>query len=375
MKKIRTIAILLFSIIMISGCSCTSSMCNKEDLANIKNSITEKYSKDEAYKQELRDKAISQDIVNEEEIQKYIDQNIQKKIENEYNNHPKACLTTEELKDPDSGATITGKTWKSAFKEGLLEGLIVYPISWLLITFSSLFGGSGGGKILSIIVTTIIIKCLMLIFTLKSQIQNQKLQSIQAEIAEISNQFRDKILSDSERTRLSMKMMEIYNKNGINPLASLIPTLVSFPIFISVWAAVSQTLVIRTGTFLGIELGASVSNQVFSFNIGAIILFLLMSGLQILSMKLPTIIRKRQLSSKNNSREIKKDVNNQATMMLNVMMAMILLTGFMLPAALAVYWSVGAVFSIIQTIVFQNPKVKEKLYSLGNRKKKAKVVQ
>jgi hypothetical protein len=70
------------------------------------------------------------------------------------------------------------------------------------------------------------------------------------------------------------------------------------PIFLSVWSAVSQTMIIRQGSFLGIELGANVSTQVFSLNIGAIILFILMSGLQIFSMKLPNIIRKRHESYK-----------------------------------------------------------------------------
>ena len=59
----------------------------------------------------------------------------------------------------------------------------------------------------------------------------------------------------------------------------------------------------------------------------------------------------------------------------NIMLGMILISGFLLPSALAVYWTVGALFSIVQTIVFQHPKVKEKLNNLVNRKKKAKVVK
>ena len=130
---------------------------------------------------------------------------------------------------------------------------------------------------------------------------------------------------------------------------------------------------VRTGEFLGIELGVSVSTQVFSFDIGAILLFLIMSGLQILSMKLPTIIRKRQI--KNDYKLNKQEPENQMNSVMTVMIVTILISGFFLPAALAVYWSVGAVFSILQTLVFSSPKVKEKLSALGNRKKKAKVVQ
>jgi len=277
------------------------------------------------------------------------------------------------MKDPQSGATISAKTWGSAFKEGLLEGLIVFPISWLLITFTSLFGSSGFAKILSIIVTTLIIKLLMLLFTFKQQVQTQKLQAIQPELNEISKKISDPNLSQNEKYRLQMKMMEIYKKNNINPLATIVPSIISLPIFLSVWSAVSQTLVIRTGEFLGIELGVSISTQFFSFNLGAILLFALMTTLQVLSMKLPMIIRKKQTNYKNKDKV--DDSNNQMKTTMNIMMIMIIFTGFMLPAALAVYWTVGAIFSILQTLVFSNSKVKEKLSYLGNRKKKAKVVQ
>ena len=139
----------------------------------------------------------------------------------------------------------------------------------------------------------------MLISTFKSQVQTQKMQSIQPELNALSNKLKDPNLSQAEKSRLSMKMMEIYQKNGINPMATLLPTLISMPIFLSVWSAVSQTLVIRTGTFLGLNLGESVSTQVFSLNIASIVLFVLMTASQIVSMKLPNIIRKKQANYKN----------------------------------------------------------------------------
>ena len=169
------------------------------------------------------------------------------------------------------------------------------------------------------------------------------------------------------------KKKVIAKKNNINPISSLIMPFISLPIFIAVWAAVNETLVIRTGDFLGIGLGDAVSSQVFGLNIGAILLFLLMSALQILSMKMPNILRVLRASER--EKEKIKESNNQMKMMTNIMIFMILFTGFMLPAAIAVYWTVGALFSIIQTLVFSSPKVKEKISALSNRKKKAKVVE
>ena len=380
MKKMRLFLILLFSMIIVSGCSCTQSMCTDEDLESIENAIKEKYKGNEAdlydtkYEKSFREEAISKGISDESEIADYVKQNIEKKIENEYSAHPKACLTVDDAVDPDSGATIKGKTWKSAFSEGgLLEGLIVYPISWLLVTFVSLFGGSGGAKVLSIIVTTLLIKLFILILTFKSQIQTQKMQAIQPEISEITKKINDPNISPNEKARLQMKMFEIYKKNDIKPLAGMLPQFLSIPIFLSVWSAVSQTLVIRNGSFLGIDLGVTVSTQVFSFNIGAILLFLLMTGFQILSMKLPNILRKMKADYK--TKDKVQNMEGQMNGMMNFMLIMVIFTGFMLPAALAIYWTIGSVFMILQTLVFQSDKVKAKLNSLANRKKKAKVVQ
>ena len=378
MKKMKLFIIMLFALVVVSGCSCTSSMCSGTDLTEIRNSIEQKYkgdkdSIDTDYELRLEQEAILNDIIDETEKKNYINQNVEKKIKEEYDNHPKACLTTEGMKDPKTGALIEGKTWTEAIKAGLLEGLIVYPISWLLINFTKLFGGNGGGQVLAIVITTIIIRAFMLLFTFKSQVQTQKMQAIQPELAAISNKLRDPNLSQSEKSRLSMKMMEIYKKNDINPMSSLLPTLISLPIFLSVWSAVSQTLVIRTGNFLGLSLGDAVSSQVFSFNIAAIILFILMTAGQIVSMKLPNIIRKKQANYKNKSQV--EEANKQMNTTMNIMLIMILFTGFVLPSALAIYWTIGALFSIVQTLIFQSSKVKEKLSALGNRKKKAKVVQ
>jgi membrane protein insertase Oxa1/YidC/SpoIIIJ len=62
------------------------------------------------------------------------------------------------------------------------------------------------------------------------------------------------------------------------------------------------------------------------------------------------------------------------TMMI-MMIVMIALSAFVLPAALVIYWVLGSVFTIIQTTIFSLDCVKAKLKSLSNRKKQAKVIK
>jgi membrane protein insertase Oxa1/YidC/SpoIIIJ len=98
-----------------------------------------------------------------------------------------------------------------------------------------------------------------------------------------------------------------------------------------------------------------------------------MTGFQILSMKLPNILRKMKADYK--TKDKVQNMEGQMKGMMNFMLIMVIFTGFMLPAALAIYWTIGSVFMILQTLVFQSDKAKAKLNSLANRKKKAKVVQ
>ncbi|MBQ2894354.1 MAG: hypothetical protein IJE92_02425, partial [Clostridia bacterium] len=62
-----------------------------------------------------------------------------------------------------------------------------------------------------------------LLFTFKSQIQTQKMQSIQVEVGALSAKLRDPNLSEAEKNRLAMKMMEIYKKNLMIFIANNLP--------------------------------------------------------------------------------------------------------------------------------------------------------
>ena len=162
------------------------------------------------------------------------------------------------------------------------------------------------------------------------------MQEIQPEIQALQAKFSDPNTSDAEKQVLSTKMMALYKDNNINPLSSFLTMFIQFPIFIAVWAAMNQTVAIRSGILLGLEFGTPVNEQIFQGNIAAIVLLLLMVGGQILTMKQPTIIRWFK-EKKNPTPEYKKTpkstTQKQMNMMTIMMIAMIVLSAFVLPAA------------------------------------------
>ena len=348
--------------------------CNDVELANIKANIKAKYNNE--WLNALEEISEGEDgyvKTRTVEFQNFVNQ----KLEDEYNKHPKACLVTREDVDPTTGATIEKKTWGDAWKTGLLEGLIVYPLAWLMSVLVDAFGGGGISQFFAILITVFIIRSLMLVLNFKGQLTTFKMQGIQGEMNKLQAKLKEPNITEQEKQAIAMKMMDIYKKNDINPFSTTITQFISFPVFIAVWAAMNQTLAIRKGNIWGMELGTAINTQIFSGSITAIILFALMICGQITTMKLSGWLKsyKEKKKNPNYKKPVKSDTEKQMNWIMTLMIGMVVFSGFVLPAALVLYWFLGSLFSIAQTCAFSSTYVSNKLNSLANRKKKAKVIK
>ena len=265
---------------------------------------------------------------------------------------------------------IEAKTWAGAWmingKFTFFEGLLVYPIAWLTETFVSVFknGGVAAGvaQLLAIFLITFIVRSLMLIVTLKSTTTNAKMQQLQPEMTKISNKYPNADTNNYERQQKAAEMQKLYKKYKINPLSTIITMVVQFPVFICVWGALQGCASLSSDTFLKLHLSDSINNVLFNganwaggSAITALVLFLLMAGAQVVSMLLPQWLQKARskkvASLGKNPAETKQQSNMK--MFTYIMMAMIIFMGFTLPSAMGVYWFVGALFSIVQTLVVE----------------------
>lgn len=348
--------------------------CNADQLAQIKASIKAKYNNEWLNAlEELSPNDAGYIKTRTDDFQNFVNE----KLNEEFEKHPKACLVTQDDIDPATGAKLEAKTWGDAWKTGLLEGLIVYPLAWLMSTLSVGFGGGGLSQFFAILITVVIIRSLMLVMNFKGQIGTIKMQGLQGELNRINEKLRNPNITDQEKQALTLKMMDVYKKNNINPFSTMITQFISFPIFIAVWAAMNQTLAIRKGTLWGLKFGETINTQIFSGSITAIVLFLLMIAGQVVTMRLPTWlkIRKEKKKNPNYVRPEKSETEKQMNMMMTFMIVMVVMSGFLLPAALVIYWFLGSLFSIGQTCVFSTDFITGKLNELANRKKKAKVIK
>ena len=269
----------------------------------------------------------------------------------------------------NKGAFIEGKSWGYAWTingVSIFEGLLVYPIAWLVGTFCKLLLGAGVAEglaqLLTILIVTFIIRGLMLVVTIKQTKSTSKMQEISPELTKIQQKYPNANTNRYEKQKLAEETQALYKKHGINPLSSILVMFIQFPVFICVWGALQGSAWLSTGSFLGLHLSDSISSVLTTWSNWpnpatgvwtALGLFLLMAAAQVVSMLLPQILQK-----KNNAKVAKLGKNptqdkNASTMKMftYVMMAMIIIMGFSLVSAMGVYWFVGALFSICQTLV------------------------
>lgn len=300
-------------------------------------------------------------------------------------NNYRSCITTVEgdygsYGQNNASIHIEPQSWGDAFHKGgaVIEGIIVYPVAWMVDQFAYAFAGgsgvsanqvtaqyqSGVPQLLALLLVTVIVRLFIFLVTFKSTMSQQKMQRLQPELAKIQAKYPNSNTNQAQKQRLAEEQMKLYKKNKVNPLSSLLVLVIQFPIFIGVWGAMTGSAVLSTGAFLNLNLSTSIWNcltntsSLPSNSSGwwtALVLIILMSVSQFLSMKLPQWITKSKNKkiAKLGKNPAQTSQNRTMTIVSYVMLIMIIVMGFTLPAAMGVYWLVGALFSLLQTVVTQ----------------------
>ena len=303
----------------------------------------------------------------------------------------RSCITVyDEVKYGNYNGTsiaLERVTWGDAWGKGghVIEGLIVYPVAWMIDSFALLFaGGRGAGaaaiqaqyatgvpQILSILIVTVIVRLFIFLCTFRSTLAQRKMTELQPELAKIQQKYPNSNTNQAQKQRLAEEQMRLYKKHKVNPLSQLLVLIIQFPVFIGVWGAMTGSAVLSTGNFLGLHLSASIwetlklGPKVAAGWWTALVLIILMSVGQFFSMKLPQWIQKAKAKkvARLGKNPAQQQQNRTANIISYVMLAMIIVMGFTLPAAMGVYWFVGALVSLLQTLFTS-------VIFAGNKKKK-----
>ena len=117
---------------------------------------------------------------------------------------------------------------------GILTPIAV-PLFWLLAKFHAWFGNWG----IAIILLTLVVKGVMYKLSEAQFRSMAKMKKFAPRITEL----RDRHAGDREK--LNKAMMELYTKEGFNPLAGCWPLLVQFPVFIALYWVLLESVELR----------------------------------------------------------------------------------------------------------------------------------
>ncbi len=122
-------------------------------------------------------------------------------------------------------------------------GFISIPFLYVLHFFHSFTGSYG----ISIILLTVLIKLLMAPLTHKSFVSMKQMQKLAPQMERLKEKFKD------DKEKLNKEVMELYRRNGVNPLGGCLPMVFQFPVFYGLYNALSTPIELRHASFLWIK--------------------------------------------------------------------------------------------------------------------------
>lgn len=207
---------------------------------------------------------------------------------------------------------------------GFWDKYFVYTMSSVLDFFADFFNGNYG---VSIIITTIILRLLIVPLTMKQLRSSKAMQELQPELKKLQEKYKN------NPDKLNEEYMKLLQKNNANPLGGCLPMIVQMIVLIALYHAIIRNTFIGSSVFIVWELGES--NIIFP------VLAAVATYFQTKVMKFATVNKQAELQRK---------------MMLIMMPAMILIIGLNLPSALSLYWLVSNVFGIVQNLIVYSKK-------------------
>src|SRR5262245_20264577 len=210
-------------------------------------------------------------------------------------------------------------------------GFISIPFLYVLHFFHRVTASYG----LDIIILTVLIKILMWPLTHKSFVSMKQMQKLQPQMERLKERYAD------DKEKLNKEIMELYRRNGVNPLGGCLPMVLQFPVFIGLYNALSTPIELRHAPFLWIKDLSRPDWESLRFAVPDWWPSVLPAGIPILTIVMGDSMFLQQWMTPSAG-----DPNQRKMMMLMPLMFTFMFVSF--PAGLTVYWLVNNLLSIGQ---------------------------
>ncbi|CAM3124977.1 YidC/Oxa1 family membrane protein insertase [Streptobacillus felis] len=220
-------------------------------------------------------------------------------------------------------------------------GIFLAP-QWLVnaaVKLLSLIYSVVGNYGIAIIITTFLVRLILMPLTLKQEKSMKRMREIQPKIDALKEKYKD------DKQMLNQKTMELYQKEQVNPAGGCLPILIQLPVFIALYQAFITNALPQDATFLWFNLSKPDS----LFTIGGFsvnLLPLLTTGL--------TFIQQKLMQAKTQNTNSDDPMASSMQTMMYVMPIMMLFIFYKMPSGLNLYYFVNTLLSVLQQFYVMN---------------------
>jgi YidC/Oxa1 family membrane protein insertase len=185
-----------------------------------------------------------------------------------------------------------------------------------------------------IILFSVLTKVLFYPLTRTSTQSMKKMQLLQPKVKAIQEKYKD------NQEKQSKAMMELYQKEKVNPAAGCLPLLLQMPVFVALYQALAHTIALRNTPFVWWIDDLSQPDALFTLPFTLPFLGDTFNLLPLL-MTLTTLVQTRMTPT--------GQAQGQMAMMNTLMPVMMFFLFYQMPSGLVLYWLVNNLMTIYQT--------------------------
>ncbi len=210
------------------------------------------------------------------------------------------------------------------------------PFFYILHYAGELVGNFG----VAILILTLVLRGVTFPLTNLSYKSFAKMKKVGPQIVELREKYGD------DKQKLQQELVQMYQREGVNPMAGCFPILLQIPIFFALYKVLFVTIEMRHAPFFGWIQDLSAPDPTSIFNLFGLIPWdppsFLMIGVWPCVMLLAMIVQKKLNPPPQD--KLQRDIANYMPFMFAFIMSQF-------AAGLVVYWSFSAIIGIIQQII------------------------
>jgi YidC/Oxa1 family membrane protein insertase len=205
------------------------------------------------------------------------------------------------------------------------------PLLYVLHFFHRVTASYG----IDIILLTVLIKVLMAPLTHKSFVSMKQMQKLAPQMERLKERYKD------DKEKLNKEIMELYRRNGVNPLGGCLPMAFQLPVFYGLYSALSTPIELRHAPFMWIKDLSQPDWKSLPFTVPGWWPHMLPAGIPVLTILMGASMFLQQWMTPSAG-----DPNQRKMMLMMPLIFTFMFVTF--PAGLTIYWLVNNLLSIAQ---------------------------